>query len=112
VLRESGNVWNLQRWWVSSMIVLELMTIHFEVATIWVDQLGGSVRVDFRNGEWAGPTGLYLTNENLKSGVKEQHLITNIENVVFDLVIMKLLSPFFIDKGILVSLITKLTQLI
>nr|GFB51908.1 hypothetical protein [Tanacetum cinerariifolium] len=58
VLKESGNVWNLQRWWVSSMIVLESMTIHFEIATIWVDQLDGSVRVDFRNGEWAEPTGL------------------------------------------------------
>nr|GEX38541.1 hypothetical protein [Tanacetum cinerariifolium] len=49
VLRESVNVWNLQRWWVSSMIMLEAMTIHFEVASIWVDQLGGSVWVDFRN---------------------------------------------------------------
>nr|GFA44969.1 hypothetical protein [Tanacetum cinerariifolium] len=43
VLRKSVNIWNLQRWWVSSMIVLEAMTIHFEVATIWVNQLGGSV---------------------------------------------------------------------
>nr|GEY06719.1 subtilisin-like protease SBT3.9 [Tanacetum cinerariifolium] len=58
ILRESVNVWNLQQWWVSSMIVLESMTIHFEVATIWVDQLGGSIWVDFRNGKWAGPTGL------------------------------------------------------
>nr|GEZ69235.1 retrovirus-related Pol polyprotein from transposon TNT 1-94 [Tanacetum cinerariifolium] len=58
VLKESVNVWNLQRWWVSSMIVLEAMTIHFEITTIWVDQLGSSVWVDFRNGEWAGPTGL------------------------------------------------------
>nr|GEZ55169.1 hypothetical protein [Tanacetum cinerariifolium] len=44
ILRESVNVWNLQRWWVSSMIVLEAMTIHFEVATIWVNQLGGSIQ--------------------------------------------------------------------
>nr|GEW25631.1 putative reverse transcriptase domain-containing protein [Tanacetum cinerariifolium] len=53
-----------------------------------------------------------LPEKNLKSGIEEQHLITNIENAVFDLVIVKLLSPFFIDKGILVSLITKLVQLI
>nr|GEU58544.1 hypothetical protein [Tanacetum cinerariifolium] len=38
--------------------VLEAMTIYFEVATIWVNQLGGSVWVDFKNGEWARPTGL------------------------------------------------------
>nr|GEX92153.1 hypothetical protein [Tanacetum cinerariifolium] len=38
--------------------VLEAMTIHFEVATIWVYQLGGSIRIDFSNGEWTGPTGL------------------------------------------------------
>nr|GFC12228.1 hypothetical protein [Tanacetum cinerariifolium] len=99
------KVQNLQRWWISSMIVVEAMTIHFEIATIWVDQLGGSVWVDFRNGERARPTGLYLTRENLKSGIKEQHLITDIENAVFDLVIVKLLSPFFVDKGILISLI-------
>nr|GEX97849.1 reverse transcriptase domain-containing protein [Tanacetum cinerariifolium] len=37
--------------WVSSMIALESMIIHFEVATIWVDQLGGSVWVDFKSGE-------------------------------------------------------------
>nr|GEZ71734.1 hypothetical protein [Tanacetum cinerariifolium] len=55
VLRESVNVWNLQRWWVSSMIVLEAMTIHFEVATIWVDQLGGFIRVDFSNGNSRKP---------------------------------------------------------
>nr|GEZ24366.1 reverse transcriptase domain-containing protein [Tanacetum cinerariifolium] len=42
-----------------------------------------------------------LTQKNLKSGVKEQHLITIIENAVFDLVIVKLLSPFFIDEGVL-----------
>nr|GFC92878.1 hypothetical protein [Tanacetum cinerariifolium] len=80
------------------MIVLESMTIHFKIATIWVDQLGGFVWVGFRNGEWAGPMGLKLTREYLKSGIKEQHFITNIENAVFDLVIVKLLSPFFIDK--------------
>nr|GEW67402.1 hypothetical protein [Tanacetum cinerariifolium] len=71
-----------------------------------------TVRVDFRNCEWARPTGIKLTRENLKSGIKKQNLITNIENAVFDLVIMKLLSPFFIDEGVLVSLITKLIQLI
>nr|GEV71349.1 hypothetical protein [Tanacetum cinerariifolium] len=98
VLRESGNVRNLQWWWVSSMIVLESMTINFKIATIWVDQLHSTVRVDFRDGEWARPTGFKLTQENLESGIKKQHLITNIENAVFDLVIVKLLSPFFIDE--------------
>nr|GFC69330.1 hypothetical protein [Tanacetum cinerariifolium] len=73
------------------------MTINFEIATIWVDQLSCTVRVDFKDCEWAGPTGFQLTRETLESGIKKQHLINNIENAVFDLVIMKLLSPFFID---------------
>nr|GEZ26227.1 putative reverse transcriptase domain-containing protein [Tanacetum cinerariifolium] len=62
-----------------------------------------SVRIDFKNCEWAEPTGFKLTRENLESGIKKQHLITNIENAVFDLVIVKLLSPFFIDEGVPVS---------
>nr|GEV56029.1 reverse transcriptase domain-containing protein [Tanacetum cinerariifolium] len=36
--------------------------------------------------------GLELTRENLNSGVEEQHLITNIENAIFDLSVVELLQ--------------------
>nr|GFD06235.1 hypothetical protein [Tanacetum cinerariifolium] len=92
-----SNIRNLQRWWITSMIVLESVTINFEIATIKMDQLSSTVRIDFRDSEWARPTRFKLTQENLESRIKKQLLITNIENAVFDLVIMKLFSSFFVD---------------
>nr|GFB40284.1 hypothetical protein [Tanacetum cinerariifolium] len=77
-----------------------------------MNQLCSTVRIDFEDSERAGPTGFKLSREYLQSRIKKQHLITNIENAVFDLVIVKLFSSFFVDERVLVSLIMKLTQLI
>nr|GFB30999.1 hypothetical protein [Tanacetum cinerariifolium] len=74
-----------------------------------MNQLCSTIRIDFGDSERAGPTGFQFSQEYLQSRIKKQHLITNIENAVFNLVIMKLFSPFFVDEKILVSLITKLT---
>nr|GEY74253.1 hypothetical protein [Tanacetum cinerariifolium] len=63
-----------------------------------MDQLCSTARIDFSDSERARPTGFQLTRENLESRIKEQHLITNIENVVFDLVIMKLFTRVEGDK--------------
>ncbi|GJQ94563.1 hypothetical protein Tco_0005702 [Tanacetum coccineum] len=40
---------------------------------------------DLGNGERFGPTGFQLAREHLQSRVKEEDLITDIENAVFDL---------------------------
>ncbi|GKD97310.1 retrovirus-related pol polyprotein from transposon TNT 1-94 [Tanacetum coccineum] len=37
------------------------------------------------NGEWSGPTRFQLAREHLQSRVKEEDLITNVENAVFDI---------------------------
>nr|GEZ73569.1 hypothetical protein [Tanacetum cinerariifolium] len=37
------------------------------------------------NSEWSSPTGLKLARENLQSGIKEEDLIIDVENAVFDL---------------------------
>nr|GEY92411.1 reverse transcriptase domain-containing protein [Tanacetum cinerariifolium] len=87
--------------WRYRMLLLSLRTTEFRdrvEPTTRMDQLSSAVRVDFKDSEWARPTGFQLTRENLESRIKKQHLITNIENAVFDLVIMKLFSPFFVDE--------------
>nr|GFC35547.1 hypothetical protein [Tanacetum cinerariifolium] len=66
-----------------------------------MNQLCSTVRIDFEDSERAGPTGFKLSREYLQSRIEKQHLITNIENAVFDLVIMKLFSSFFVDERIL-----------
>nr|GEZ63499.1 reverse transcriptase domain-containing protein [Tanacetum cinerariifolium] len=83
------------------MIVLKSMTIDFKIATIRMNQLCSTVRIDFEDSERARPTGFKLSREYLQSRIKKQHLITNIKNEVFDLVVMKLFSSFFVDERIL-----------
>nr|GEW67821.1 hypothetical protein [Tanacetum cinerariifolium] len=48
--------------------------------------------------EWSRPAGLKLTQENLQSRVKEEDLITKVENAVFDLGVMNSLSFLFVDQ--------------
>ncbi|GKB22876.1 hypothetical protein Tco_0862277 [Tanacetum coccineum] len=45
------------------------------------------------NGEWSGPAGFELARENLKSRIEEEDSITNVENAILDLGVMKSLWP-------------------
>ncbi|GJT16519.1 hypothetical protein Tco_0875225 [Tanacetum coccineum] len=53
------------------------------------------------NGEWSGPAGFELARENLKSRIEEEDSITNVENAVLDLGVMKSLCSLFVDQRVL-----------
>ncbi|GJS93298.1 hypothetical protein Tco_0800266, partial [Tanacetum coccineum] len=53
------------------------------------------------NGEWSGPVGFEIARENLKSRIEEEDSITNVENAVLDLGVMKSLSSLFGDQRVL-----------
>ncbi|GJS27414.1 hypothetical protein Tco_0488034 [Tanacetum coccineum] len=56
------------------------------------------------NGEWSGPAGFELARENLKSRIEEEDSITNVENAVLDLGVMKSLCSLFVDQRVLIGL--------
>nr|GFC44161.1 hypothetical protein [Tanacetum cinerariifolium] len=97
---------------VTTKMVLHTVIIHLEIRSIMLRQLNSTVRKDPGDGKRARPTGLYLSRENLQARIKEQDLIIDIKNAVLDLRVMWLLCSLFVDHRILISLITKLTQLI
>ncbi|GJY41883.1 hypothetical protein Tco_0429153 [Tanacetum coccineum] len=57
--------------------------------------------------EWSTPTGLKLARENLQSRVKEEDLITDVENAVFDLRVMDSLCFLLVNQRIFIGMVTK-----
>nr|GFB84404.1 hypothetical protein [Tanacetum cinerariifolium] len=48
-------------------------------------QFGSTVRINFGYGERDGPARLEFSRKDLKAGIEEQDLITDIEDAVLDL---------------------------
>ncbi|GJV44150.1 hypothetical protein Tco_1428686 [Tanacetum coccineum] len=86
-IRECLEIWDYQLWYVPSKVVLNTMTIHFEV---WPGVWENSDRVP----------------------VKEEDSITDVENAVLDLGVVNPLCLFFIDQRVLISFITELIKFI
>ena len=97
VLGESWEIRDYHGWYVPSEIVFQTVTIHLKVGTIELSQLNGTIREHLCYGEWSRPTSFKLTRENLQTRVKKKHLITNVENAVFDLGIMTSFCFLFIN---------------
>nr|GEV29098.1 hypothetical protein [Tanacetum cinerariifolium] len=57
-----------------------------------------AIREHLGDSEWSSPVGLKLARENLQSRFKEEDSITDVENAVFDLRVMKPLGFLFIDQ--------------
>ncbi|GKF48111.1 hypothetical protein Tco_0141362, partial [Tanacetum coccineum] len=80
--------------------------IHWSMVNVWRSRNTNGGMENLRNSEWSGPAGFELARENLKSRIEEEDSITNVENAVLDLGVMKSLSSLFVDQRVLVSLIT------
>nr|GEW67378.1 hypothetical protein [Tanacetum cinerariifolium] len=85
VLRESLEIQDYHWWYIPSIVVLQTMTIDFEIRAVSMRQFGSAIRVNFGYGERAGPAGLEFSRKNLKARIEEQNLITDIKNAVLDL---------------------------
>ncbi|GJT50179.1 hypothetical protein Tco_0976336 [Tanacetum coccineum] len=85
VLREGLEIRDNHLWYFLSKVVLNSMTVHLEIWPRVLGELNGSIWKDLGYGEWSRPTGFQLAREHLQSRVKEEDLITDVENAVFDL---------------------------
>nr|GEU33414.1 hypothetical protein [Tanacetum cinerariifolium] len=70
---------------VRTRVVLQMMTIDLEIRAVSMRQFGSAIRVNFGYGKRAGPAGLEFSRKDLKAGIEEQDLITDIEDAVLDL---------------------------
>nr|GEW16784.1 hypothetical protein [Tanacetum cinerariifolium] len=85
VLRESLEIHDFHWWYISSIVVLQTMSVDFEIRAVSMRQFGSAIRINFGYGERAGPAGLEFSRKYLKAGIEEQDLITDIEDAVLDL---------------------------
>nr|GFA09177.1 hypothetical protein [Tanacetum cinerariifolium] len=62
-----------------------LITLEDPIINSFQQQFSSAIRINIGYGERAGPAGLEFSRKDLKAGIEEQDLITNIKNVVPDL---------------------------
>nr|GEZ21888.1 hypothetical protein [Tanacetum cinerariifolium] len=66
-----------------------------------------AIREHMGDSEWSRPAALKLARENLRSRVKEEDSITDVENAVFDFRVMNPLGFLIVDQRVLIGLIAK-----
>nr|GEY68681.1 hypothetical protein [Tanacetum cinerariifolium] len=67
----------------------QAVTIDFEVWPVWLCQLDGAVGKDMRNGKRTRPAAFQFARKYLKSGVKKEDPVTNVENTVLNFRVIK-----------------------
>ncbi|GKF13100.1 RNA-directed DNA polymerase, eukaryota [Tanacetum coccineum] len=91
ILGESLEIWNYQVWYVPSKVMLDAMTIHFEIWPVGLRKLTSAVRKYSSEGEESIP---------------------DVENTVFDLRVMEPLCFGLVDQRVLIGMITKFIKFI
>ncbi|GJS30770.1 hypothetical protein Tco_0491390 [Tanacetum coccineum] len=109
---EHLEIWDYQLWYIPSKVVLQTVTIHFEVLPEVLGYLDSAIWKNLGYSEWSTPAGLKFARENLQSRVKEEDSITDVENAIFDLGVVDSLCFLFIDQRVFIGMITKFIKFI
>ena len=91
-------------WW-DSMEGLQLVTIHFKnSASSFIFYMYNTMGENVSNNERTIPPRSKLTNYQFQAGVKQQHILANMELLTKEPRIVKSLDSLFIDVRVLISL--------